>query len=245
MYKKTFLTDEIGGILIHNMNTTSKLYSRLKPQAIQLRKKGKTFSEIQNIIGPIPKSTLSNWLKDVSLTDNQHKRIHNLMKENGTLGRYIGAQRNHELRVNRLANIANIAKDEYRIFINEPMFLAGLILYLAEGSKKSEQFQFMNSDPKLMKYMILWVTKYGDKNFKTLRFRLYIHKLYKNENCENFWIRDLKADSKQFLKTIYKTTNRAYKKNPQYKGCLRLEVSGSELYWKTMTWRDCFYSELK
>jgi hypothetical protein len=125
------------------------------------------------------------------------------------------------------------------------MFLAGLILYLAEGSKKSEQFQFMNSDPKLMKYMILWVTKCGNKDFKTLRFRLYIHKLYEHENCETFWLKELKADSTQFLKTIYKPTGRVYKKNPQYKGCLRLEVAGSELYWKTMAWRDCFYYELK
>jgi hypothetical protein len=227
------------------MNSTSRLYSRLKPQAIELRRQGKTFSEIQNAIGNVPKSTLSNWLRDVTLSDVQMQHIREIMIESGSIGRHIGSQKNHKNRLKRLAKIKRIAEDEYIQHIQDPLFLAGLLLYLAEGSKKSEQFQFMNSDPKLMKYMILWVTKCSKKELKDLRFRLYIHELYTCENCEIFWSKELGVGQKQFLKTIYKPTGRVYKKNPNYKGCLRLEVSGSELYWKTMAWRDCFYSSLQ
>jgi hypothetical protein len=227
------------------MNSKTKLYSQLKPQAIKLRKQGKTFPEIRSVVGDIPKGTLSNWLKDIELTKKQSERIRQIMSDKGAIGRHLGAQKNHKNRIERLLKIEQIAKAEFEKFHQEPLFIAGLVLYLAEGSKKSEQFQFMNSDPKLVNYMILWVTKFCQQDIDNLRFRLYIHKPYSNENCEDFWSKELKVRPSQFLKTIYKPTGRVNKKNPQYKGCLRLEVSGSESYWKTMAWRDCFYATLK
>lgn len=227
------------------MNSKTLLYSELRPRAVMLRKQGKMFSEIRAELGQIPKATLSGWLKDIELTDEQQERIRKIMTQNGLIGRQIGAQKNHQKRIERLSNIRRTAETEYKEMHNDELFLAGLLLYLAEGSKKSEQFNFMNSDPKLMKFMIMWVTKIGKKDFNMLKFRLYMHELYADEQCENFWINELGANPKQFLKTVYKPTGRLYKKNPAYKGCLRLEISGSELYWKTMAWRDLFYATLK
>ena len=227
------------------MNSKTKLYSELKPRAIELRRRGKTFSEIQADLGHIPKATLSNWLKNIELTNKQHRRIQKIMTENGLAGRQIGAQKNHQNRITRLAKIRQVAENEYSQSLKDPFFLAGLLLYLAEGSKKTEQFQFMNSDPKLIQCMVHWVIRSGKKELKDLHFRLYIHELYAHEQCENFWIKELGVRPEQFLKTIYKPTGRIYKKNPAYKGCLRLEVAGSELYWKTMAWRDCFYATLQ
>jgi hypothetical protein len=167
------------------------------------------------------------------------------MAESGLAGRQIGAQRNHQNRIARLKDIRQAADNEYNQKLKDPFFLAGLMLYLAEGSKKTEQFQFMNSDPKLMQCMVNWVTTSGELDVQHLRFHLYIHELYAHENCERFWSKELGLKSEQFLKTIYKPTGRLLKKNPLYKGCMRLEVGGSELYWKTMTWRDCFYATLR
>lgn len=202
------------------------------------------FSEICNELGFIPKSTLSNWLRNIELTHTQRERIQKIMTNNGSKGRFIGAQRNHQNRLERLASIRQIAEHEYNKLLDEPLFLAGLVLYLAEGSKKTEQFQFMNSDPKLMECMVTWTIKIGKEAREKLRFRLYIHELYAHEMCEKFWVKELRVKPDQFLKTIYKPTGRVHKKNPHYKGCLRLEVAGSELYWKTMAWRDCFYATL-
>jgi len=216
----------------------------LKPRAVELRKQGKTFSEIQAILGQIPKGTLSGWLKPILLTEIQKKRILEKIKKQGHVGRMRGAWRNHEKRLERIDRISSVAKLEYKTYSQDPLFLPGLVLYLAEGSKKTESFQFMNSDYQLIKIMINWITKFGGHEFANLRFRLYIHKIYAHENHESFWIRVLRADESQMLKTIYKPTNRTYKKNPSYKGCLRIEVIGNELYWKTMTWRDCLYASL-
>lgn len=77
-----------------------------------------------------------------------------------------------------------------------------------------------------------------------VRFRLYLRSVYANEKCEQFWQQVLDIPSNQFLKSVFKPTIRKYKKNPAYKGCLRVEVRGSELYWKTIAWRDCLYDRL-
>lgn len=226
------------------MNTKSKLYSELKPKAIELREKGYTFSKICDVVGFIPKGTLSNWLRNIELNNRQNKRIRDKMISKGLIGRQIGSERNHLLRMERISNIKRIAQKEYNIYIRQEYFLSGLVLYLAEGTKKNERFEFMNSDFKLVKFMMLWINNFGKIDFDSLRFRLYIHKLYEHEKCKEFWSSMLNIRHDQFLKTIYKPTNRVYKKNPSYKGCIGLEVSGSELYLKTMAWRDCFYTKI-
>lgn len=213
--------------------------------AKNLRRQGKTYSEIREELGSIPKSTLSGWLKDIELTKTQKNRIESKMKTQAHLGRQRGAWTNRNKRVVRLGNIKSLATEDYKLYRTQPMFTTGLVLYLAEGSKKSEVFQFMNSDYNLMQLMINWVISFGKVDFKDLRFRLYIHNVYKHENCEKFWLQKLKFSQEQLLKTVYKPTKRVYKKNPKYHGCMRLEVSGSELYWKAMAWRDCLYNELQ
>jgi hypothetical protein len=241
------VTLHLGGtadMLARIMNAKTLKYSSLEHAAIELRRQGYTFSEIQTTLGSIPKGTLSGWLKNVELTDTQKTRISEIATKAGLAGRQKGAWGNRAKRIERLGRIQNTAAATYPHLVAQPSFLPGLVLYLAEGTKKSEAFQFMNSDPYLIKIMIDWVIQVGGINFSDLRFRLYIHELYAHENCEDFWIKSLGAQQDQLLKTVYKPNGRPYKKNPAYKGCLRIEVRGSELYWKTMAWRDCLYRSI-
>ncbi len=226
------------------MNSKTRQYESLKEKALALRSQGKTFSEIQIRIGLIPKSTLSNWLRSVQLTPRQTARIKKIMTESGHAGRQVGSEKNRQNRIERLERIQKVASLDYLRFLPKPDFLAGLTLYLAEGSKKTERFSFMNSDPYLMKFIINWMKEFGSVELKDIRFRLYTHQQYAHEECELFWINRLGASSGQFLQTIYKPSEREYKKNPTYKGCLRMDAPGSELYWRTMMWRDCFYSSI-
>ena len=48
-----------------------------KRTAIDLRVRGKSYREIRSIIPNLSKSTLSNWLKNVILTEEQEKRLKN------------------------------------------------------------------------------------------------------------------------------------------------------------------------
>ena len=216
----------------------------LKAKAIKLRRQGKTFTEIQKLIGPVSKSSLSLWLKPVELTKEQKHRILKKMASRSDLGRQKGGFTNHQNRINRIVNLQAIANSEFEKLTNKPIFIPGLVLYLAEGSRKYERFQFMNSDPRLIKLMIKWL-RVLNISIADIQARLYIHHVYANENCENFWARMTNIPLSQFSKTIYKPTVYLLKKNPSYKGCLRVEVRGSELFWKVVKWGDMVNKFLK
>src|SRR3989338_9469024 len=115
----------------------------LKMRAIELRKQGGTYSEIRAEIGPISKNSLSRWLRSIELTAEQEDRIKNKSLTLGHIGRLKGSRRNHEKRLERLSKIHAKAKLSFPILCKNPRFLPGLELYLAEGSKKTERFEFM------------------------------------------------------------------------------------------------------
>jgi len=216
-----------------------------KEAAILLRKKGKTYSEIQAKIGPLAKGTLSRWLKPIKLTASQKDRIQKKINDRGALGRQKGGWTNHQKRILRINRIQEIAKEQFLALSKDTIFLSGLVLYLAEGSKKTERFEFMNSDPCLIKFMIRWLKQFNKITNNSIKARLYIHAIYSDKEHERFWAKFLKIGLNQFHKTIYKPTVHVLKKNPEYRGCLRIEIkNGSELYWKIMKWRDMFYADI-
>lgn len=74
----------------------------LKAKAIKLRRKGKTYSEITKILKvPIPKSTLSDWCRNVPLPLGYQRRIQDYNKFN------INKARKIALAINRIKRDAN------------------------------------------------------------------------------------------------------------------------------------------
>src|SRR3990167_4290081 len=47
----------------------------IRQRAVALRKEGKTYGDISNMIGPITKSTLSYWLHDIILSRSANSRL--------------------------------------------------------------------------------------------------------------------------------------------------------------------------
>ena len=82
-------------------------YLHLKLKAKKLRKKGLSYGEIRKEIN-ISKSTLSLWLKGVSLTPKQKKRLYT--KNILALAR--GPQSQKERRLQEIAEITNNAEKE-------------------------------------------------------------------------------------------------------------------------------------
>lgn len=94
-----------------------------KQKAIDLRRSGKTYSEIQNAIGQIPKSTLSGWLRSVELTDDQKLLIQEKILKRGAIGRQKGGWKNHQKRLKRIDNIRKLANKEFPILKKKSFFL--------------------------------------------------------------------------------------------------------------------------
>lgn len=215
-----------------------------KNKAMSLRKNGYTYSEIMRLIPNLPKSTLSNWVQNITLTNQDKDRIRQKALLAGTHGRLIGAWRNKEKAQNRILKIQLEAEREYRKLKKSRLFNAGLILYWGEGSKKSRMFQFMNSDSRTVKIMLRWLREAVHVPEDDIKIRLFTHKVYYTQGHQQFWLHTTGVGSKNFLKTVYKPTKHKVAKNENYKGCCRIEISKSKIYWKTVKWIDLLSDDL-
>ncbi len=209
-----------------------------KERAITLRKKGLSYNEILKELS-VAKSSLSLWLKDFPLTEDEKrslkKRKHALISR----GRIRAGATHRKNRLLRELEYLNVARRMFDTHENEPLFHIGIALYWAEGAKRNNQYLFMNSDYEMIIVMVNWLERYMGYSRMALRYRLYIHKPYAHENLESFWMQKLHVTEAQFAKTIYKPTNLGVKKRPNYKGCLRIEVPKSrDLLCKMKFWQS-------
>lgn len=201
---------------------------REKEVAIRLRKKGCSYNDILRHVD-VSRSTLSVWLKDLSLTQEEKASLRHRRDSNITTGRIKAAAANRRNRLLRTQELFNRSKDDFAIHKESSFFHAGLALYWAEGAKRNSYFSFSNSDVNMVELMVRWMEMFLHIDRSTLHIRLYIHKPYAHENCEQFWADRLGVKIDSFKKTIYKPTGKLIKKRPQYKGVLRISTNIEDL----------------
>lgn len=163
-------------------------------KSIELRKLGLSYSEIRRVI-PIAKSTLNNWLTLAGLTiSKQHLEIqlrkrlenHQAATEASRITR----------RKKREENIKVFIKSNQK-FLTQPLFITGVMLYKAEGSKNGS-CSFSNSDHKLIRVFLKFLEKYLLLNIKgDIDYRLYIHQTRKEDlkRIIDFWSQNLEVPS--------------------------------------------------
>ena len=173
--------------------------SKDKSKAIELRKKGMSYSQIKNSIG-VSKSTLSGWLHGMPLSE---KRIKALVALNPMrIERCRNTKSKH--RQERLGRVFDkVSKDIGKLNKRE-LFLAGLFLYWAEGGKtKNYTTVLTNTNPKMIKFFLKWLENLGvNKN----RLKISLH-LYSDMNINkqiNYWSRQLNINKTQFRKPYIK-----------------------------------------
>jgi len=207
-----------------------------KQQAIILRKLGKSYNEILEEFPYISKSTLSRWLSKLSLTKEEKERLKHKMHGRFSQGLIKASQTNREKKLKRIKNVNEIARAQFVKNKHDPFFIAGLMLYWAEGSKTTERVQFANSDHRLILLIIKWFKKYLD--VKQLRYRLYIHKVYEHENHAKFWRRIMTMQKEERLGISFKPATHGFKRNPNYRGCARVDAGGVNNFYTIMCWME-------
>ncbi|MFA5767179.1 MAG: hypothetical protein WC919_04605 [Candidatus Paceibacterota bacterium] len=215
-----------------------KLRLEDKKRAIELRIQGKTYGEIRKLIPNLSKSTLSNWLTNVKLSPEQEKRLRKNVEKITYDARAKAAWSKRRENITRTQYITEQAKNELPSLIKNPLFLIGLSLYWAEGSKASGSVQFANSDPRLIKLMMRWFKDICNVPKEKIRIHIYIHQVYSNEECEKFWSRVAGIPVSKFGKTTYKPTPHKIKKNLDYKGVCRIDIGSVDLLKKIFGWQE-------
>lgn len=205
-------------------------------KAIELRKKGYSYRDILKEV-PLSKSTLSKYLKNLSLTQQEKQYLKTRGNENISKGRERAANANRMRRIVRDGFLFQEARKEYLAMEKDPFFHVGISLYWAEGSKKSPVFAFTNSDPDMIRVMVLWIERFMGVPRNQIKARLFTKKPFLHENNEKHWADASGVPIENFRKTIYKPGSVEDKQNRQQKGCMRIELGKVVYVRKMLFWQ--------
>ncbi|HBQ50385.1 hypothetical protein A3B42_03925 [Candidatus Daviesbacteria bacterium RIFCSPLOWO2_01_FULL_38_10] len=201
-----------------------------REKAIYLRQQGKSYSEIMLLI-PVSQSSLSLWLRDVVLTDEQRKRL--LLKKQ--IGQAEGGRVKRRFRELKETKTINVAKKAIGKLSKREIWLLGIIAYWCEGSKQrkgniSQGVAFANSDPFLIRLFIRWVKEFCQIKDEDISFNLYIHKTGNIPSALDFWGGRLGIEARDFGKTYIKNHNVLTKRKntgEDYHGLIRVGIKKS------------------
>lgn len=201
----------------------------LRETALAMRREGRSYREIREVVG-VSKSTLSLWLRDVPLTEEQQRALTVRGPENTTArhaeNRAVAARRRADVRARARSQIMQLSESE--------LFVAGVVAYWAEGSKNKpwrhgQSVQFMNSDPMMIRLFLCWL-RLLQVSPSRLIFRLHIHESADAAEAIRYWSAVVDAPVNQFGRPTLKTHNPlTVRKNvgPEYHGCLLVYVRKS------------------
>lgn len=213
----------------------------LKKIAIGLRKQGYSYGEILKVI-KVSKSSLTLWFKNIELS----KSIKDKLAEKAGNTYLIGAKAWRDQRIKRTKDIKNVALREIGNINDKEILLLGTMLYWGEGTKQSntnisQGVEFVNSDPRMCRFFIKWITKIVGIGTDRLKFSVYVNEAKKDQKKKyiNLWSREVDIPKERIKVYFTKDRNTNFRRTNRdtYKGQLRIKVSKStDLNRKVMGW---------
>lgn len=209
----------------------------LRARARELRLQGWTYDQIEAELG-CSRSSVSLWVRDLPRPEPRYtpEEQHALMREGLARRRAAEREKREETKVAALREISELT--------DRDLFMAGIALYWAEGSKskpydRRERAIFVNSDPGVIKTYLAWLDLL-EVGRERLTFRLLIHESADVEAAHRFWAAVADVDASTFAKpTLKKHNPKTVRKNTgdDYHGCLVIGVARSaHLYNRIEGW---------
>ena len=210
--------------------------------ATYYRKRGFSYNEIAKIVG-VSKGTLSNWFSAQSFSQtvtaqNQDKA----RKDNQKRMQILNKLKQNE-RGRLYKETAKAAKTEYSHYKSNPLFIAGLMLYLGEGDTKNPNLlRLASTNIEVHRIFMKFLMNYLGIPKSRLRFWLLFYPDLAEQVCLNKWSKALKLPKNQFYKTQV-IKNQSKNKTLQY-GVGNIIISDAVLKCKLDTWLTLVQKEL-
>lgn len=210
-----------------------------KKQAINLRKEGKSYSEISNLI-KVNKSTLSSWFKGIKWSEDIK---HNLTEKSKADSRRRLIAINEERKKNLDKYYKKAKKeaiDEFYKLKNNRLFIVALSLYWGEGDRVFNNgiVRISNVDPIMLSVFRDFLEKIVKIDNNKIRAGLLLYSDLDEKKCLKYWSQNIGIGKDYFFKsTIIKGKHKSRKSD--YGVCI-VSVHDKYLKKKVLTWLDLF-----
>lgn len=163
----------------------------IKQKAIELRKSGYSYSYISKQLS-VAKSTLSVWLKGERFVPNDFS------KQLVARGQKKSIEYKRVDKANSLIAALRFAEENVGKLSKREIFILGMGIYIGEGSKSGNFVRISNSDPRIIRFSILWFKECF--SLKDLNFKIRIHIYPDTDEAESikFWMREVGLSKEHF-----------------------------------------------
>ena len=191
-----------------------------KDSAIRLREKGYSIRDIEKQFG-IPRSTLSGWFKEVELSGQQKKDLHNRWLGGLTEARKKAVLWHNEQKAVRLEQARNRAVE----FLQDDFFqdktslhLAMAMLYLGEGFKKNNDTGLGNTDVDILKFFVKVLIQEFQVSIEKIKCELHLREDQNKNVIRDYWSKSLGIPIGNFTSVSYDLRTKGRPTYSDYKG---------------------------
>lgn len=171
-----------------------------KEKVFELRRSGKTYREIEKIAG-ISRSTLCEWFKNEEWSNH-------IKQTNNKINIKISTEHLKKLNEGRrlvldkqYAEVEQNAREEFELYKQNTLFMAGLMLYAGEGDKATKGLiRLANIEFDLHKIFINFMITFLKIDLKYLRFSILLYPDLDIRKCKAKWSQELNIPLIQFHK---------------------------------------------
>jgi hypothetical protein len=118
----------------------------------------------------------------------------------------------------------------------DAVWLAGVVLYWAEGAKSRNALEMANTDPRALRFFVNWVRRYlsSDAEFS---IQMHLHEGNDEAAAANYWKRETGLDDARFHRTFIKPRGTGHRKNHLEHGICKVRVRRCADMWnRLMAW---------
>lgn len=151
-----------------------------KDTAIKLRSEGYTYTYIANKTG-LAKSTLSYHLANVGYSPNKETI------KAASLAQLRSATTKYTQKQSRIAEVSEEALQDFGKLSKRDFFIAGVALYVGEGSKTQNLVRLVNADSKVIVFFIRWLHLLGVDN-SHIMLRVHGYPDMNRLEAESYWL---------------------------------------------------------
>jgi len=168
--------------------------------ATQYRQRGYSYSEIATLCG-VSKGTVSNWFAGKKFSqqvkkDNQERAVRDNVKRLGLINKARASERTRSY-----TDAIKTAELEFKHYQNDPLFIAGIMLYLGQGDTK-DPAKIRISNSRFAVHKIFWkfLTTYLGVPRESIRFWLLLYPDIEEGEAMKRWVKQLKIKDDQWYK---------------------------------------------